>query len=57
MASPATENVSRNEIVTMDETNVGKSGKLAGVESELELMTFSDELSSSLLDASLSEYQ
>ena len=33
------------------------SVEMVGVESELELMTLSDEISASLLHASLSEYQ
>jgi hypothetical protein len=57
MAFPATENVSPDGVLPTDETNAGISGKLVGVESELELMRISDEISDRLLDASLSEYQ
>ena len=57
MASPSRDGVEADETATMSKENAGISTKLVGVESELELMEISDEISISLLDASLSEYQ
>jgi hypothetical protein len=57
MASPTKECESAGDTNPSAETKDGISRKLVGVESELEFMQLSDEISSSLLDASLSEYQ
>ena len=57
MASPTKEGGSADETTTMDKKNAGISSRLVGVESELELIEISGEISISLLDASLSEYQ
>lgn len=57
MASPVTENVLTDETLSTRETIAGISETLVSVENELELMRLSDEISSSLLDANLSQYQ
>lgn len=57
MASSTKESVPTDDVATREETDTEISGKLDGVESELGLTKLSDEISSSLLDASLSEYQ